>query len=348
MREAAALLLDWYGANARALPWRVPPGGGAADPYRVWLSEVMLQQTTVAAVAPRYAAWLDRWPTVEALATASEAEVCAAWAGLGYYARARNLAAAARAVVASGGFPNDEAALRALPGIGEYTAAAVAAIAFGRASVPIDANIARVGARLFAADLPPAALKAGLAPMFASRAGDVAQALMDVGSAICTPRAPMCGACPLAPACAAAACGTPERWPARKAKLARPVRRGVAFWLECEGAVLTVRRPTRGLLGGMRALPSSAWGETLDDDDALAAAPAPAAWRIVPTRVAHTFTHFHLDLGIAAARTARRPSLDGEWIAADALDRAGLPTLFRKVAHAARADTAAPRLALAA
>ncbi len=329
MRHAAHRLLAWYDAHARALPWRAPPGAPRADAYRVWLSEVMLQQTTVAAVKPRFAAWVERWPTVDALAAAPETEVLAAWAGLGYYARARNLHAAARAVVTRGGFPDDEAGLRALPGIGDYTAAAIAGIAFGRASVPVDANIARVGARLFAADLGPADRRGRLAPLFAERAGDVAQALMDLGSSLCTPRAPACLACPLGDACAAKASGEPMRWPARKMKAARPTRSGLAFWLQANEDVLIVRRPPRGLLGGMAALPTSAWGEA---QDPLADAPMSADWRVLGERVSHTFSHFHLDLGIARAKVPTRPDLPGEWVAVDDLARAGLPTLFAKAA----------------
>jgi len=334
MRHAAVRLLAWYDANARTLPWRAAPGVGTAEPYRVWLSEVMLQQTTVAAVTPRFAAWLERWPDVAALAAASEADVCAAWAGLGYYARARNLHAAARAVVAAGRFPDSEAGLRALPGVGDYTAAAIAAIALGAHTVPVDANIARVGARLFAADLAVPMLRARLAPLFAVRPGDVAQALMDLGSTICIPRAPACSACPLVAGCAAAATGDPVRWPARRVKPPKSVRRGLAFWLRSGDDVLIVRRPPRGLLGGMAALPTSAWTDA--DDDALTDAPVPADWCILPTRVAHAFTHFHLDLGVATANVGARPDLPGEWMAIADLARAGLPTLFAKAAEIAR------------
>ncbi len=333
MHHAARDLLAWYDRNARALPWRAPPHAPRADPYRVWLSEVMLQQTTVAAVAPRFAAWVARWPTVEALAAADETDVLGAWAGLGYYARARNLHASARAVVTRGGFPDDEAGLRTLPGIGDYTAAAIAAIAFGRVAVPVDANIARVGSRLFAADLPIGELSARLAPIFAERPGDVAQALMDVGSAICTSRAPACLACPLVAHCAATASGEPYRWPARKAKTARPTRRGLAFWLQAGDEVLLVRRPPRGLLGGMAALPTSAWVEAAADP--LAEAPVTADWHVLGQRVAHSFTHFHLDLGIARASLAIRPDLPGAWVPVADLAHAGMPTLFAKAARIA-------------
>jgi A/G-specific adenine glycosylase len=334
MRHAARRLLAWYDVHARALPWRSPPGGEPADTYHVWLSEVMLQQTTVAAVTPRFTAWVARWPTVEALAAADEADVLGQWAGLGYYARARNLHAAARAVVAMGQFPRDESGLRDLPGIGDYTAAAIATIAFGRVAVPVDANIARVGARLLGDDPSPATLRARLVPLFAGRPGDVAQALMDVGSSICTSRAPACYACPLADDCAAAAAGTPDRWPARKTKTPRPTRHGTVFWLEAGDHVLLVRRPPHGLLGGMASLPTSDWAEAVSDP--LAQAPAPADWRILKARVAHAFTHFHLDLGIARAEVRSRPDIAGEWVLVAGLDRAGLPTVFAKAAALAQ------------
>jgi len=337
---AAAALLAWYDANARKLPWRAPPGKTAMDPYRVWLSEVMLQQTTVAAVRPRFEAWVTRWPTVETLAAASEADVLAAWAGLGYYARARNLVATACAVVARGGFPRDEAGLRALPGLGDYTAAAVAAIAFDQAAMPVDVNIARVGARLFADDLPTTALRARMAARFGDdRPGDIAQALMDLGSSICTPRGPVCLACPLAPECTAFASGDPARWPARKVRAERPTRRGIAFWLEVGGDVLLVRRPPRGLLGGMLALPTSAWGEGLADGAALGDAPVAAGWRMLEARVAHVFTHFRLDLSIAMARLAVRPEIAGEWMPVGELARAGLPTVFAKAVELAQRES---------
>ena len=325
-------LLAWYDANARVLPWRAPPGANAADPYRVWLSEVMLQQTTVAAVAPRFAAWIARWPDVESLAAADDADVMAAWAGLGYYARARNLLACARAVVARGGFPDDEAGLRALPGIGDYTAAAVAAIAFGRRAVAIDANVQRVVARLFAlADK-------GAVPAHAdaitpdTRAGDFAQAMMDLGSAICTPRAPKCLLCPLRDDCRGFASGTPEAFPARAEKKARPTRHGTIFWLRRGGEVLLVRRPPRGLLGGMRALPTGPWSEV---PPGLADAPAAAAWRWLEADVVHVFTHFRLECRLAAATIAAQEEVvDGEWWPIADLESAGLPSLF---VHAAEA-----------
>ncbi len=329
----AASLLAWYDRHARRLPWRAV-AGETPDPYRVWLSEIMLQQTTVAAVKPYFRTFTTRWPTVEALAGADEAEVMAAWAGLGYYARARNLIACARAVAASGGrFPDSEEGLRALPGIGRYTAAAVAAIAFGRRAVVIDANVERVVARLFAIEEPlPGArtridvLADGITPD--ERAGDFAQAMMDLGATICSPRNPACVLCPLADPCLARRTGAPESFPRRLPKSAKPVRRGTIFWLEAEDHVLLVRRPDKGMLGGMRALPTGAWSEA---DPGLAGAPADADWHEAGAG-RHVFTHFALDYRVVAARAPSR-SNGGEWWPVANLDEAGLPTVF---AHAAR------------
>ena len=260
----AAHLLAWYDRHARDLPWRAPPGEPPTDPYRVWLSEVMLQQTTVAAVKPYFRAFTERWPSVEALAAAPEEEVMAAWAGLGYYSRARNLVKAARAVAERGGFPDTETGLRELPGLGAYTAAAVAAIAFGRRAVVVDANVERVVARLFAISEPlPAARKAIRTKTAAitpdDRAGDFAQGLMDLGATICTSRDPKCLLCPLAGDCAARIAGDPARFPIKPPKKVKPLRKGMAWWIEREtpeGAMVwLVRRPGKGMLGGMRALP---------------------------------------------------------------------------------------------
>lgn len=327
--DTGAALLAWYDANARTLPWRAPPGSPAADPYRVWLSEVMLQQTTVAAVRPRFAAWVEQWPSVEALAAAEEAEVMAAWAGLGYYARARNLLKAARAVAERGGFPSDEAGLRGLPGLGAYTAAAVAAIAFGQRAVVVDANVERVVARLFAlADKTRVRSAAdGITPD--QRAGDFAQGMMDLGATVCTPRAPRCLLCPLHAICAGYASGTPEAFPAKKAKAAKPQRHGTIFWIEREGEVRLVRRPARGLLGGMRALPTGPWSET---PPGLADAPAATGWRLLDRTVTHVFTHFRLELALAVGTGAGQG--EGEWWPVDRLHEAGLPTVFAKAAQA--------------
>ena len=329
--SVAAALLAWYDVHRRELPWRAR-AGEAADPYRVWLSEVMLQQTTVAAVRPRFEAWVARWPTFEALAAAGEADVMAAWAGLGYYARARNLVAAARAVVAEhgGAFPRTEAGLRGLPGLGAYTAAAVAAIAFGERAVVVDANVERVVARLFAIGEPlpgsrPAIRAAADTITPDTRAGDFAQGMMDLGATICTFRAPRCLLCPLRVDCAGFASGAPEAFPVKARKKVRPQRYGTLFWLEQEGSVLLVRRPATGLLGGMRALPTGPW---TDSPPRLDGAPAAADWRLLDGTVRHGFTHFDLDLALAAASGVAHQ--DGEWWPVADLAKAGLPTLFAK------------------
>jgi A/G-specific adenine glycosylase len=315
-------LLRWYAVDKRRLPWRAE-AGQRPDPYRIWLSEVMLQQTTVAAVIPYFETFTRRWPDVAALAAAADAEVMSAWAGLGYYARARNLLACARTVTAEHGgrFPDSEEALRRLPGIGRYTAAAIAAIAFGRRAVVVDGNVERVVSRLFAVEepLPRArekiyALTDALTP--AGGAGDFAQAMMDLGAGICTPRAPTCGRCPLASGCAARRRGDPEHFPVKAAKAKRPRRQGVAYWLEHDGAVLLVRRPARGLLGGMLALPTEE-------------APAEAEWREAGS-VEHVFTHFALTMRLLCAGADERR--DGIWWPVERLDEAGLPTLFGKLA----------------
>lgn len=331
-------LLRWYDAHARDLPWRHKPGE-PADPYRVWLSEIMLQQTTVATVRPRFAEFIARWPTVTALAATDDADLMGAWAGLGYYARARNLLACARQVVTAHGgvFPPEEAALRALPGIGDYTAAAIAAIAFGKRAVVIDGNVERVVARLFAIDTPlPAAkpiirlLADQITPM--TRAGDFAQAMMDLGSGLCGPRITQCLLCPLRTVCRAAAAGTPTAFPVKPRKSAKPQRYGTVFWLEHAGKILLVRRPDKGLLGGMRALPTGPWTDTAPG---LEGAPDAAIdWQIAPDRVSHVFTHFTLELALAVGRAeGHSPPATGEWWAITSLDSAGLPTVFAKAAR---------------
>ena len=329
-------LLRWYDAHARDLPWRVPPGGALPDPYRVYLSEIMLQQTTVAAVKPYFEAFTTRWPTVEALAAAPEEDVMAAWAGLGYYSRARNLVQAARIVAKRGGFPDTEAGLRELPGLGAYTAAAIAAIAFGRRAVVVDANVERVVARLFAIRTPlPAARKPireradAITPQ--ERAGDFAQAMMDLGSSLCTARDPKCLLCPLRGDCAGFAAGDPARLPVKPAKKAKPVRLGTAFWHRRGEAVWLVRRPPSGLLGGMRALPDDGWSARGDG----------TAGRDLPVgaqdcgAVTHTFTHFTVELRVL--KTATMPEGEGEWWPLDRLEEAGLPTVYAKAAARALA-----------
>ena len=320
--NAAERLLQHYVDNFRTLPWRSPPGTPRPDPYRVWLSEVMLQQTTVAAVAPRFERFIRRWPTVRGLAAAADEEVLSEWAGLGYYARAQNLIACAREVAARGGFPDTEAELRKLPGIGDYTAAAVAAIAFGRRAVVIDSNVERVAARLSALEQPTKAelRRAVDAITPESGAGDFAQAMMDLGATICRPRQPLCGECPLSSDCRAFANGQPERFPGPKLRAAKPIRHGIAYWIEKDGAVWLVRRPARGLLGGMAALPGPAWNE-----EAAAVAGASLAG------VRHVFTHFELRLTVVADTSA---SGDGWWQPIGSIHEVGLPTLYRRAVDA--------------
>ena len=321
--RAAERLLRHYDQHRRPLPWRAAHGE-VPDPYRVWLSEVMLQQTTVATVIPRFRRFLDRWPTIDALAAAPDVDVLGEWAGLGYYARARNLIACAREVAARGAFPTTEAELRALPGLGAYTAAAIAAIAFGEAATVVDTNVERVIARLHAIERPVAearadirAFAAALTP--ADRPGDFAQAMMDLGATICRPRQPACLACPLADDCRAFASGEPERFPAPKVRRARPHRHGIAWWIERDDALWLVRRPARGLLGGMAALPGPAWDE----------APPPKA---AIATVHHGFTHFTLDLHLVSR--ASPPDGDGWWQPLSAIASAGLPTLYRRAVEA--------------
>lgn len=333
-------LLHWYDAHARDLPWRSPPGAplpdDAAWPYRVWLSEVMLQQTTVAAVKPYFAKFTQTWPTVEALAAASDDDVMAAWAGLGYYSRARNLVKCAKAAAERGGFPSTEAELRQLPGLGDYTAAAIAAIAFGARAVVVDANVERVVARLFAIDTPlPAARKAirtaadTITPE--QRAGDFAQAMMDLGSHICTSKSPRCMLCPLREECAGYAAGEPERLPVKPAKKAVPERRGTAFWITRNGGadVWLVTRPGTGMLGGMRALPDDGWSA---QGDGSGEAPLPGEWQTLGA-VRHGFTHAHLTLAVVGCEVTSDPPGEGQWWPVARIDEAGLATLFLKAAR---------------
>lgn len=333
-------LLVWYDAHARDLPWRVPPaagqGGLRSDPYRVWLSEVMLQQTTVPHAAPYFLKFTARWPTVSDLAAAPDDEVMAAWAGLGYYARARNLLACARAVARDHGgvFPDTEAALRALPGLGPYTAAAVAAIAFDEATNVVDGNVERVMARLFAVQTPLPAAKPELKALAENlvrgdRPGDWAQALMDLGATICRPRSPLCDRCPVTEACAGYAEAAPETYPRKTAKAARPRRHGVAYILTQGETIALVRRPPKGLLGGMLGLPTSDWRDApWSDAEARSAAPVLADWRSAG-EVDHVFTHFSLTLRLLRAEGAA----DGViWTPRRELE--ALPSVFLKAARA--------------
>ncbi len=351
-RNTASSLLEWWDRERRELPWRTAPGR-TADAYRVWLSEIMLQQTTVKVVIPYYERFLARWPTIESLAAAPLEHVLAAWAGLGYYSRARNLHKCAQLIASEHGgqFPRTAEALLALPGIGPYTAAAIAAIAFGEPATPVDGNIERVVARLFALKEPlPAgkpklrSLAASLAP--AARAGDFAQALMDLGASICTPRRPSCLMCPLQRGCAANAEGIAAELPIKPAKADRPLRVGLAFVaLREDGSVLLRRRPEAGLLGGMLEVPSTAWSETLPPlDQALRAAPVLSEWWAVPGTVTHTFTHFRLELmlyravvPIEAALTFWADPQRCRWVLRRHLYGEALPSVMRKVlAHGLR------------
>ncbi|MEE2861195.1 MAG: A/G-specific adenine glycosylase [Pseudomonadota bacterium] len=331
MRDSKVIapdLLSWYDRHARSLPWRVPPGGPPADPYRVWLSEVMLQQTTVAAVKAYFLRFTSLWPTVQDLAAAEDAQVMAEWAGLGYYARARNLLACARAVTTLGGFPDTRQGLAALPGIGPYTSAAIAAIAFDRPETVVDGNVERVVSRLFAVETPLprskpelVALADGLTPT--ARPGDFAQAMMDLGATICTPRRPACGICPLMAVCDARAQGIAADLPRKAAKPPKPERQGVV-WLGRQGdALLLEHRPEKGLLGGTRAFPSAGWdGRDLPP-------PGPADWRPIG-QVRHVFTHFTLDLQVMLGDLTGNPTR-GELVPMARIDRDGLPGLMRKV-----------------
>ena len=345
----AETLLAWYDVHRRELPWRAPHGK-KADPYRVWLSEIMLQQTTVTAVGPYYRKFLARWPTVRALAAASLDDVLAAWSGLGYYARARNLHRAARSVVAdwSGRFPSTAKELRTLPGIGIYTAGAIAAIAFDEPEAAIDANAERVIARYFAIREPMPKAKrairaAGPSLVPRARAGDFAQSLMDLGAAICTPKRPACGSCPWQEGCQARALGLQDILPVRAAERVRPLRRGAAFVArDNSGAVFLVRRPTDGLLGGMMQPPLGPWGDDFPcTDEALAQAPFAAPWQKRTGIVRHGFTHFELEIEAYVARVPRRRTLppDAMWAEPDRLDDVALPTVMRKIlAHALNDD----------
>ncbi|MFN0115043.1 MAG: A/G-specific adenine glycosylase [Paracoccaceae bacterium] len=338
-------LLPWYDRHARALPWRVPPGdrakGVRPDPYRVWLSEIMLQQTTVAAVRDYFRRFTALWPDVAALASAEDARVMAEWAGLGYYARARNLLACARVVARDHGgvFPAARAGLIALPGIGPYTAAAIAAIAHDAPETVVDGNVERVVARLFAVTEALPAAKRRLAVLAATltprrRPGDFAQAMMDLGATICTPRKPVCGACPLEGFCAARSRGIAAGLPLRAPKAAKPVRRGVAFVARrADGAWLLETRPAKGLLGGMPGWPGSDWAGT----EPVCEPPVAAGWVEAPVGVRHTFTHFHLILRVMAgkAEPGATPAR-GAFVPADGFSPAHLPSLMRKAFDAAR------------
>jgi A/G-specific adenine glycosylase len=336
--DLAARLLDWYDRHRRVLPWRAPKEK-RADPYRVWLSEIMLQQTTVQAVAGYYRKFLDRWPDVHALAAAEQDDVLAAWAGLGYYARARNLHAAAKMVAddMGGKFPLTAEGLRVLPGVGGYTAGAIAAIAYDERQAAMDANAERVIARLYAVEtqMPKAkvelhALGMALVPQ---RAGDFAQALMDLGSAICTPKRPACPNCPWTDECIARKRGIQENLPVKAPKAARPLKRGAAFVAQDRtGAVLLIKRPDKGLLASMLEPPLGPWTEDFPSRAlALTQAPFPAEWKKRAGLVRHGFTHFELEIEVYSAEMARRPKTPGRWVLSDGLGEVALPTVMRKI-----------------
>jgi len=337
-RDLGRRLLDWYDIHRRVLPWRAP-AGKRADPYRVWLSEIMLQQTTVQAVAAYYRKFLDRWPTVQSLADAPQDQVLAAWAGLGYYARARNLHAAAKVVAGEmgGRFPATAEALRALPGVGGYTAGAIAAIAYDEKQAAMDANAERVIARLYAVETPMPRAKPELhllcMALVPDRAGDFAQALMDLGSAICTPKRPNCPRCPWDADCQARKRGIQEHVPVKAPRIARPLKRGAAFVVsDRTGAVLLVQRPDKGLLASMLEPPLGPWEEDFPSKArVLKQAPFDAEWKKRAGMVRHGFTHFELEIEVYAARVSRRPQTPGDWVPREKLRDVALPTVMRKI-----------------
>jgi A/G-specific adenine glycosylase len=342
---AAAALLAWYDRHRRDLPWRALPGE-TADPYKVWLSEVMLQQTTVTAVKPYFLGFLARWPNAGLLAQASSEEVMRAWAGLGYYSRARNLHACAKIVAGplKGKFPDTEAGLQSLPGIGPYTAAAIAAIAFGRPAAAVDGNAERVLARLYAIGTPlPAArseIRAKATAMVpAGRPGDFAQAVMDLGATICAPKNPCCGICPLLKFCRGHALGSPASLPRKAPRQEKPLRQGAAFFVRRQdGAVLVRTRPEKGLLGGMTEIPGTAWETDFGAAAAARQVPIDASYRKLDKSVSHTFTHFalRLDIYVAEVPSRRRAPTGYRFVPDCVLDKEAFPSVMRKVIEAVR------------
>lgn len=338
MRDTAAAsdLLDWYDSHARSLPWRTSPADRARgilpDPYAVWLSEIMLQQTTVAAVKAYFTRFMLLWPTVEALANARDEDVMAEWAGLGYYARARNLLKCAREVTALGGFPTTRDGLQKLPGIGPYTSAAISSIAYDLPETVLDGNVERVMSRLFAVQEPLPDSKETLRSLASSltpeaRAGDYAQAVMDLGATVCTPRSPACGICPWRDPCVARAEGVAESLPKKRPKPAKPTRVGIAYiGRRADGAWLMERRPDKGLLGGMLGWPGAAWGE-----ERIAQPPLEADWQPLGAEALHTFTHFHLRLDVHFAHLPADTQVDGlEFVPKHSFTPKALPTVMRK------------------
>ena len=340
-KAIVARVLSWWDLHRRTLAWRAKPDE-TPDPYRVWLSEVLLQQTTAQAATPYYQAFIAKWPTVEDLAAAPADAVMSAFAGLGYYSRARNLHACAKEIARRGGrFPSEEAELRALPGVGAYTAAAVAAIAFGRQSAPVDGNIARVVGRLIALEEPIARARSkiaaaarALAP--SDRAGDFAQALMDIGATLCRPRNPACGSCPLAQDCAACRAGAPEAYPQRANAKMRLRRQGAVFFARrSDGAFLARRRPPRGLLASTIELPGTLWTSNGPDGALAGAAPVIARWRQLPGEVEQVFTHFALSLTVYTAEFDGGAPAGCFWVAPEAIPAIGFSSMMRKaIEHA--------------
>lgn len=343
--KIAAALLSWYDRHHRDLPWRTPPAsireGKRPDPYHVWLSEIMLQQTTVEAVKPYFRKFTALWPTVGALASATPDDIMKAWAGLGYYSRARNLRKCAEAIVLEhrGLFPQDEAELKSLPGIGDYTAAAIAAIAFDRPAAVVDGNVERVVARLAALERPVRDAKPEIRHFVrhitpADRPGDFAQAMMDLGATICTPRSPACFLCPLSEDCTALAQGETDRFPLKPVKADKPRRQGSAFVaVRGDGAILLRKRPEKGLLGGMSEVPTSAWTARIDGETGAGAAPFTAEWKPAGG-IRHVFTHFELDLSVYRAEIADIALPEGWWWSSSVHEEA-LPTVMKKAIEAA-------------
>lgn len=338
--DIAAKLLAYYDGHARILPWRMAQADGLPDPYHVWLSEIMLQQTTVAAVIPYFEKFKSRWPDFKSLAAADDADVMAAWAGLGYYARARNLLKCARLLADEydGNIPQTEAEMLKLPGIGPYTAAAISAIAFGNRAVVMDANVERVVSRLFAIEMPLPKSKPEIYAAMdritpARRSGDFAQAMMDLGAGHCSVKSPSCLLCPISDYCAAYAAGMAENLPRKAPKKAKPVRSGTAYWIEKDDHIWLVQRGEKGMLAGMRALPDDRWAAQNNGDEQP---PFAADWHVGEDIIRHSFTHFHLELRIAVLTApAQQADLqNGEFWPLNKLDKAGLPTLFSKAAKA--------------
>ncbi len=343
--DIASRLLAWYDMHHRELPWRITPraaaGGAKPDPYRIWLSEVMLQQTTVEAVKSYFRAFVEKWSDVGALAAAPIEDVMKAWAGLGYYSRARNLKACADLVAQSGGrFPDNETGLRELPGIGAYTAAAIAAIAFDRPAAVVDGNVERVISRLYSIETPLSEAKPEIRTLVEklvpqSRPGDFAQAMMDLGATICTPKRPRCMLCPVREDCTAILSGDPERFPVRLPKADKPLRRGAAFVAErSDGAILLRKRPDKGLLGGMTEVPTTSWTARIDGATTADAAPIPADWRRAG-QITHVFTHFALELEVFHARVKSDAPKGYFWSLAHDISGEALPTVMKKVIEAA-------------